>query len=162
MERLQIAKIIKPQGIHGDVKLAMFVHDLDLQNLPLFVDGKPAKVQKVYSVGGTLAAKFDIIDSRQDAENYRNKVVEVEKDAINVPAGKFLVADLIGKLAVLESGKVIGKVEGVFNFGSADIISIKSDKEVLCSHKIGLIVSVNEQKIVMNDKIFDEVAVYED
>ena len=162
MKKLEIAKILKPQGIKGDVKIALFARDINLQDLPLFVDGKECKVQKFYPVGDGYAIKLDIISSRNDAENFRGKLIEVDKDQIKIEKGKYLVDDLIGKLAVLDSGKQIGKIKSVSNFGSADVIAISGEKEILCSHKQGLIERVEAEKVVFNDKIFEEVAVYED
>ena len=162
MKKLEIAKIVKPQGIKGDVKIALFVRDINLLDTKVFVDGKECKVEKLYPVGDGYAIKLDAINSRESAEGFRGKSIEIDKDQIHVEKGKYLVDDLIGKTAVLGSGKEIGIIKSVSNYGSADVIAVSGQNQVLCSHKKGLIVSVTSQKVVLDDKIFAEVAVYED
>ncbi|MBQ8468863.1 MAG: 16S rRNA processing protein RimM [Clostridia bacterium] len=166
METFEIAKIIKPQGIKGDIKVQLFVSDFDYSNKTVFIEGKPVKIEKSYNVGGGVALKLDCINSRNEAENFRNKIICVDKNSIEVPKGKFLVADLVDKQVCLTDGKELGKIVEVLNFGSADVFLIKSvvpKHFIMASHKQGLIVSVEDSKIIFDEKIYGEVAVdYED
>lgn len=164
MEKLLIAKILKPQGIKGDVKIALIADkDFDILSLKqVYVNDKLANVQKIYSVSGNLAIKLDIINSRNDAELFRNKEIYINKSDFVLPKNKFLMVDLIGKFAHLDSGDIIGKIVDIQNFGSADVIYISGNKNVLCSHKLGLIKQVLDDKVVLDKEIFKQVAVYED
>lgn len=161
MEKLTVAKITKPQGIKGDLKIALFVRDLDLQGMQVFVEENEHVVENIYAVGNGYAIKLSGVLSVSDAESYRGKTIEIDKDKLIVPKDKYLVADLLGKTAMLASGKVVGQIASIDNFGAADVITIKANKEILCSHKKGLIVKIEGQKVVLDDKIFAEVAVYE-
>lgn len=161
---LVLAQIIKPQGIKGDVKVMMFADaDFDMRKIgEVFVDGKKTIVENAYRVAGTWALKLDIIKDVNMANEFRGKKIMIEKNQIKLQKNQFLVADLIEKPVFLQSGAKIGVIFDVENFGSADVIYIKAEKEILCSHIEGLIESVDAQKVVFNDKIFAEVAVYED
>ena len=164
MEQLLIAKILKPQGIKGDVKIALLADkDFDLSQIKhVFINGQNVTIQKVYNVSGGLAVKFDIINSRNDAELFRNKDIYIDKSDLSLPAGKYLMVDLINKLVQLDNGCNIGKIVDIQNFGSADVIYISGDKNVLCSHKLGLIKEVLDDKVVIDSEIFKQVSVYED
>ena len=164
MEKLLIAKILRPQGVKGDVKIALIADkDFDFSKIKqVFIDDTPVSVQKFYSVAGGYAIKFDVINTRNDAELYRNKEIYIDKSVFILPKGKYLMVDLIGKPAVLDSGTNIGKIVDIQNFGSADVIYITGDKNMLCSHKLGLIKQVLADKVILNEEIFRQVAVYED
>jgi len=166
MEKFEIARIIKPQGIKGDVKIHLLVPDFDIAGKTVYIDGKLTKVERAYNVGGAVAIKLDCINSRNDAENYRNKSIEIDRNEIKIPDGKYLVADLVQKQIFLDSGEFVGKLVDVLNFGSADVFVIKSNTPkhyIMCSHKVGLISSVEPDKVILNGKTYKETAVdYED
>jgi len=163
MDKITIAQILKPQGVHGDVKISVFSDDdFDFSSIKnVFVEDTPATIDKIYKVGGGYAVKLSIIESRNQAEAFRNKFIKVEKSALKLANGRFLMVDLIGKIACLDDGTELGKIVDIQNFGSADVIYISGKKNIMCSHKKGLIEKVGEN-VVLNNKIFSEVGVYED
>jgi 16S rRNA processing protein RimM len=169
MEKIEIGKIVKPQGIHGDEKVVIFADTgFDVSALKEVFVGKtkensePMKIEKCYALAGGIAIKFDKIADRNIAETYRGALVFADKSKIDKPEGSYFIADIMGKTAVLASGKVVGKIVDVQNFGSADIFYIKGQKMCLVSHKKGLICSVDKTQVVLDDNIFAEVSVYED
>ena len=164
MEQVLLAKIIKPQGIKGDVKVILFANaDFDMQSLKYaYIDEKKTLIEKAYKAGGNWVIKFDIICSVQMANEFRGKNIMIDKDQVELGEDQYLVADLIGKTAKTTMGKIIGEIYDIQNFGSADVIYIKADKEVLCSHIKGLISNVDDKFVIFDAQKFEEVAVYED
>ena len=165
MEKIEIGKIVKEQGIKGDVKVILFADEnFNFANLKtVYVNGKEAKVERVYKLNGGIGVKLDIIDSRNTAALYKNALVYALKSDLACEAGRFFIADLLGKAVELTSGEAIGKLVDVQNFGSADIFYIKTqNKQVLVSHIDGLIEKLQDDKLVLNEEKFRQVAVYED
>ena len=165
MEKIEIGKIVKEQGIKGDVKVIIFADEsFNFANLKtVYVNGQEAKVERVYQLNGGLGVKLDIIDSRNTAALYKNALVYALKSDLVCEAGRFFIADLLGKAVELTSGEAIGKLVDVQNFGSADIFYIKTqNKQVLVSHIDGLIEKLQDDKLVLNEEKFRQVAVYED
>ena len=165
MEKIIIGQIVKEQGIKGDVKVIVFADkDFDLSCLKtVFVADSEAKVQRVYKVSGGYGLKLDIINSRNEAGSYKNLYISANKADIARKENRYFIVDLIGKKAVLNSGEQIGKIVDVQNFGSADVIYIKTNgKQVLVSHLEGLIESVDGENVVLNANKFNQGAVYED
>ena len=165
MEKIEIGKIVKEQGIKGDVKVIVFA-DADFNFACLktvFVNDTEAKVERVYKLNGGLGVKLDIIDSRNTASLYKNASIFANKEDLLCKKGRYFIADLLNKEVVLSSGDAIGKLVDVQNFGSADVIYIKTNKSmVLASHIDGLIESADDEKVVVNAQKFKQVAVYED
>jgi len=59
---------------------------------------------------------------------------------------------------------VLGKVEDIDNFGASDIIFASDNSGRKFSFPIvkGLIASIENKRVVVNEKRFDEVVCYED
>lgn len=165
MDKIEIGKIVKEQGIKGDVKIILFADDdFDLGTIKsVYVNDKIANVEKVYKLNGGYGVKLDIIDSRNTASLYKNASIYVDRVNIKCKEDRYFIVDLLDKDAVLENGTIIGKITDIQNFGSADVIYIKQkDKQVLLSHINGLIETVDGKKVVLNEAKFNQVVVYED
>lgn len=165
MEKIEIGKIVKPQGVKGDVKVVLFAdNNFDFARVTqVFVENIQANIQKIYTLSdGCYGVKFDIIESRNIAESYRGKPIFVDKNKIELQSGRYFIADLIGKTAELNDGTVVGKITDIQNFGSADVIYIKGTRQVLCSHLDGLIINIADNKVVFAKEVFQRGAVYED
>lgn len=165
MEKIEIGKIVKEQGIKGDVKLILFADaDFDFSLLKkVYINNKEAMIERCYPVSGGLGVKFDIINSRNLAGTFKNALVYADKQDIECKQDRFFIADLINKTVYLDDGEIIGKLVDVQNFGSADVIYIASnEKDILVSHIDGLIEKVDGAKVVFNAEKFNQVAVYED
>ena len=163
---IEIGKVVKAQGIKGDVKVfPMTDDDFDFLGLESVVlDGITYNVQKVYALKGCWGIKLSGIDTCNDAEALKNKQMYITKDQFVLPEGRWLIEDLIGRPVALTTGKVIGTIADINNFGSADVIAINNDgRECLCSHKEGLIKHIDELgRVIFDAKIFSEVAIYND
>ena len=165
MEKIEIGKIVKEQGIKGDVKVIVFADDnFDFSTLKtVYVKGIEAKVERVYKLSGGIGVKLDIIDSRNTASLYKNTSIFANREDLKCPDNRYFVADLLNKQVVLDTQEKIGKLVDVQNFGSADIFYVKTEqKQVLISHIDGLIESVDGDKVVLNAQKFRQVAIYED
>lgn len=164
MDKIEIGKIVKAQGIRGDVKVIVFADDsFNFSSIKqVYVNNTIAKVEKIYSVSGGYGVKLDIITSRNQAEEFRNCSVYVDKESINIESGRFFIADLIGKTVVLSTGETLGKITDIQNFGSADVFYISNNgKQILCSHIEGLIKELKDENLVLNAEVFKRVGIYE-
>lgn len=164
MEKIEIGKIVKEQGIKGDVKIILFADaDFDFSLLKkVYINGQEAHIQKTYAVSGGIGVKFDIIDSRNSAGNYKNALIYSDKNDILCKKNRYFIADLLNKMVQTNNGDQLGKLVDIQNFGSADVLYISGDKQILVSHVDGLIENVDDAKIVLDEQKFRQVAVYED
>ena len=162
MEKLCIGKIVKPQGLKGEMKV---LPDTDVPAVfsnvkTVFIDGKPHSVLHFVFRLGFAYLQIEGVDKIEDAENFRNKKVFVEKSVFeNMGEENYLVADLIGMELFDETGKQAGVVEDVENWGSTDILIVRADGrayQVPFLKEIFLNVNVKAKLITISKKHFNE------
>ena len=127
---LEIAKILTTHGLNGVVKLQSFCENPDdIFGYTLYdFNGEkmPCKKVGLTSKKDVFLAKFDNIDSIDEARNYRNTTLFVKKDDLNNADDSVIyLNDLIGMTVV--SANKTGKITGFSNYGAGDIVDIKWD-----------------------------------
>ena len=125
-----VGKIIKPQGIKGEVKILPAVDIPAIFNgkHPLFVEKCAMKIEHATFRLGYGYVKFAEIADRNVAEKFRNKNVFVTKEEFKkVSADDFLIDELVGSVLFDENGAMVGQIMGVTDYGFDDIIIIKEE-----------------------------------
>lgn len=163
-----VGKIVKPQGIKGEVKIEPMVADNNLfQNFQdVLIDGKTFTIKSARVHQGFVYLAFNEVHDRNSSEALRGKMVEVSKHELpNLENDFYYIADLEGCEIFFEDGEKFGKIYDVQNFGASDVLFIKSgSEEVLCPFlkKVFVEVDVHSKKIIANKKLFLEVTQSED
>lgn len=127
MSKIQIAKILRPHGVKGAVKVSVNLPDIPFS---LFKDvylGKnyvPSKITKIMPLNGFYSIMLNTIKTCDEAETYRNQPIYVERDDYSVFDDLVLSSDYIGVEVKTKEGKYIGVIVDIDNYGSADILSI--------------------------------------
>ena len=166
MEKLVIAEVLKPQGIRGELKIKTFTdYPEDVKAFKtLYIDDTPYKILS-FRVGADGFAYVGLrgIPDRNAAELFRGKKVEgARDDAPALEEGQYYIIDIIGLSCETETGEVLGTVKDVSNL-SSDVYTIeKAGKSVLFPAVKGVIkkVDLDNKKLIVDKKIFDEIAVY--
>ena len=165
---ITLGKIVRPHGVKGDVKVILSLNDLSFFFIfdVVYINNQPYTIQNVKQVSDGIALKLEGINSMNDAENYRNKDVCVERKYLpQLEENEFYAEDLIGCTLYFENNKEVGKIFDIQNYGATDILVIKDGtEEYLCPFLNNLIVDADltNKKIVINKKAFLEVVDYED
>ena len=124
---IQIAKILRPHGVKGAVKVSVNLPDIPFSLFKKVYLGKnriPSKIVKIMPLNGFYSVMLDTIKSCDEAETYRNQPIYVEREDYSVFDDMVLMSDYIGVEVKTKDGKYIGVVVDVDNYGSADILSI--------------------------------------
>lgn len=130
MQFVCVGKIIKPQGIKGEVKI------LPLIDIPAIFNGKHAlyieKQETPFKTAtyrlGYAYVLFEEIPDRNAAEKYRNKKVYITREEFDkISVDDFLIEDLIGTLIFDENNELIGQIMDVTDYGFDDILIIKEN-----------------------------------
>ncbi|MDR1498801.1 MAG: ribosome maturation factor RimM [Rickettsiales bacterium] len=125
-----MGKILSTHGLDGNVKLLSFCSNPeDIFNYNLF-DGKGNEM-KCHRVGSTskrdiFLAKFEDINSMDEAKKYKNSELFVEKGSLEpTETDEVYVNDLIGMR--VDDGKRFGTIENFYNYGASDTIEVLWD-----------------------------------
>ena len=139
-KRLEIGQIVNTFGIKGEVKVVPFTDDINRFDDLEKVYVKTKKESKLYKVENTryhknmVLLKFEGINNPEDAELLKNSFLEVDReDAIPIEEGTYFIVDLIGLDVYTDDGKLLGKVEDIYNTGANDIYVVKDElgKQIL-------------------------------
>ena len=120
-----LAVIIGAHGVGGEVRLKLFAENADsVRAHKSFNDG--ALTLKSLRDGNSIIARFAEIPDRTAAERLRGTELTVPRDALPpLGEGEYYHADLIGLPAVSTTGKDLGCVVAIENFGAGDVIEIE-------------------------------------
>ncbi|MBN1281608.1 MAG: 16S rRNA processing protein RimM [Alphaproteobacteria bacterium] len=126
--KILVGKIVAPQGLRGEVRVQTFTSDpSDLKNLKI----ENMNLQFIRSAGTDVAiCKIYGINDRNDAEKLRGTELFIDRQSLpELPQGEYYQTDLIG-MTVMVSGKEIGKVSSIQNFGAGDILELESGEMI--------------------------------
>lgn len=130
---LETGKITGTHGLKGEVRVQPwadspeFLSEFDeiyLDKGARKLEIKAARVHK-----NMLIMKIDGVDTIDDAEKLRNKVLYINREDVELEDGAYFIQDLIG-LEVLdnESGEKIGTLADVSVTGANDVYHVKNDE----------------------------------
>ena len=159
---IEIAKIVKPQGIKGEVKARPLTNVLSVFKglKTASVDGVERKIKSISLRQGFIYVLFEGVTTRNDAENLRNKTICIPKDILESVKGEdFLIDDLIGMTLYDLDGNYVGQIVDVENYGAGDILIIESEGRDLEVPYLKKVFITKGDKLVVDRKAFDEVAI---
>jgi len=155
-EMVPIGKVLKTQGIKGELKIFPYVDFLEhIDKLDaLFIDDKEFRVQNVRAQKDFFIVKLEGIESINDGELFRGELIKIPKERLRkLSPGEFFWHDLIGMTVVDEEGRSYGKIKSIFPTGSNDVFVIESgDKEILLPAIKDVVrkVALQEKKIIIH------------
>lgn len=165
--KIEIGKIVKAQGINGEVKSACFVDEVNqLKHVKTaYIEGRAYEVVSLRGSGEFFFMRFAGVDTRNDAEELRGKTIYADKNEVDLADDRYFIDDLVG-CGVYLDGNEIGQVTEVLQYGSADVFVCKATcgndfsfpflKDAVAS------VDVDDKRINVQSKRFAEVVCYED
>ena len=160
-EKLEIGQIVNTFGIKGFVKIYPYVDDItrfdDLKTVYISTKKQETEleIEEIKYQKNMVLAKFKGIDTVENAEKLRNSYVKIDrKDAIKLEEGQYFIVDLIGLEVYTDEGKLLGKVDDIYNTGANDIYVVKDElgKQILLPGIKDVIKEVNldNEKIIVH------------
>lgn len=162
---LIVAKILKPHGIRGAVKIQPLIDD-DMpfsifRNVFLGDTLKPAKITNVTRLNNAYAVALDCITDTATAETYRNQLISIDRNEYaEYFKDTLLVADLLGAEVSYEDGSILGYIVNVEQYGSADVLTINANGVTYQIPFVHDIIWQNDKGgFTVNKTRFDEVKI---
>lgn len=162
---LTAGKVLKTHGIRGEVKVQSYMDSLaSFKDISVvFIKSKEYEVTSVKYIGDFCILKLKGIDTVEEAELFRNCEIGIDREELPLPDGRYYIVDLIG-CEVFAGEKSIGKLSDVLQYSSTDVYSVTGEKNVMFPLADGVFIDadIKNKKIFIDERRFDEVAVYED
>jgi 16S rRNA processing protein RimM len=125
MDYVTIGKIVRPQGIKGEVKVLPLTDDPErfCRLKKVFInDGEAVGVLRCRITNGDVFLYLEGVLDRNQAETLRGADIKIRAaDKIKLPAGRYFISDLIGCDVAFEDGQKIGAVADILQYGAADV-----------------------------------------
>ncbi len=165
MDTITIAKVLKPQGVKGELKLEVYMQDdAFYKGLKEVIIGNTThEVEHCVVRQGFGYITIKGLTDRTQAENFRGKILKVTRD--NGPTlneHEYLVEDMLGMRVVDDNGVELGNIKDIEQYGAADVYVVYGRQGVFSFPFIkSLIVSVDydTRTLTVDSKVLEEVRV---
>jgi 16S rRNA processing protein RimM len=132
MARVCLGQIGAAHGVRGEVRLRSFTAEpaAIAHYGPLETeDGRIFHIESMRPAKDHFVARFSGVADREAAERLANIKLYVPRERLPAPAepDEFYYADLVGLAVVDRSGRRIGTVVAIHNFGAGDLIELRPD-----------------------------------
>ena len=130
---IETGKITGTHGIRGEVRVQPWSDSPDfLTSFKfLYLDGEGTRkivVKAARAHKNMVLMKLDGVDTIEQAEAFRNKIVYINRDDANLPKGSHFIEDLLGcKVYDSQSGDFLGELCDVSKTGANDVWHIKGE-----------------------------------
>ena len=128
MDKLSILKVLKPQGLKGELKCLPLTERAEVFDglTKAFCDGKEVRIISSKYRLGFVYIYVENVNSIEDAEKWRGKEFFVDKEQFGtLDENTFFIDELEGLEVFDLEGNFVGNVLGVENYGATDILEIK-------------------------------------
>ena len=159
-----LAAISGAVGVTGEVRLKLFGEGVDTLKKHKSFNGGTLTLKTIRSDNkGGAVARFAEITDRNEAEKLRSTVLEVARDALPpLGDGEYYHADLIGLPAISASGKTLGTVVAIENYGASDVIEVerlaqdgKSGQRFMVPMNSDAVPDWSDERLVISDDFAD-------
>jgi 16S rRNA processing protein RimM len=158
-EYIETGKIVGTHGVRGGLRVQPWCDTPEFlcQFKTLFLKEQSAynsvKVKSSKAHGNVVIMELDGVNSMDDAENLRGKVLFIKRKDLKLEEDQYLISDLIdSNVYDADSDELIGKISDVSKTGANDVWHINKDgKEYLIPVIDDVVINVNidENKVVI-------------
>jgi 16S rRNA processing protein RimM len=153
-EYLEAGKIVTTHGIRGEVKIMPYTDTPELlcefDRLFMGKDKAEIYIDRARVAKNMVIAKIEGIDTVEAAEKYRNKVLFMHRDDLELDEDTYFIQDLIDmEVKDADSGFVYGKITDVLQNGANDVYVIKGDREYLVPAIPDVVISTDIDSNIM-------------
>lgn len=153
-EYLEAGKIVTTHGIRGEVKIMPYTDTPELlcefDRLFIGKDKAEIYIDRARVAKNMVIAKIEGVDTVEAAEKYRNKVLFMHRDDLELDEDTYFIQDLIDmEVKDVDSGFVYGKITDVLQNGANDVYVIKGDREYLVPAIPDVVISTDIDSNIM-------------
>ena len=145
---LELGKIVNTHGIRGEVKIQPWCDEPELfdELEYLFIEGEKYNIVRNRFHKTCQIVQLENVNSIDDAERFKNKIVYINRDDLELPEGRYYIADIEGLTVKEQDGRILGVVDEIIKTGSNDVYSLKdtfNKKPVLIPVIEGVVLETN-------------------
>ena len=137
---LQAGKIVGTHGVRGTLRVLPWCDSVEIlcsfKNLYLNNGEIALNVISAKSHGNVALISFDGINTIEEAEKFRNKVLYINRNDYKMPDGAYFIEDILGMQVYDNNKKYLGVLSDVSSTGANDVWHIKNESKEFLIPKI--------------------------
>ncbi|MDE6520369.1 MAG: ribosome maturation factor RimM [Ruminococcus sp.] len=153
-EYLEAGKIVTTHGIRGEVKIMPYTDTPELlcefERLFMEKSHNEVYIEKSRAFKNMVIAKIEGIDTVEDAEKLRNKILYMHRDDLELDENTYFIEDLIDmEVKDADTDFVYGRIADVLQTGANDVYVIKGEREYLIPAIPDVVISTDIDNNIM-------------
>jgi len=131
LEFVTIGEVVAPRGNRGQLKVKVLTDfpQRFAPNATIYVNRKPMTIDNTIWHKGMAIIEVHTIDSLEDAERLRGKMVEIPESQVKpLPEGQYYHFQLIGLEVWTTTEKLLGEITDILTAESNDNYVVSGDK----------------------------------
>jgi 16S rRNA processing protein RimM len=144
-----IARVLKPWGVHGELKLEVLTGFPDqlgrLKRVYLGDEAVQHDVVRFRRHGDELLLQLADVRDRNGAEPLRGQLVQITREeAVPLQAGQFYEHQIVGLSVVTADGQALGQVVEVLSTGANDVYVVQGPRgEILLPARVEVVRAID-------------------
>lgn len=165
--KVLVGKIVKPQGLKGELKIYPQDTNLDIykniKNVYIENDINSVKILHKSLRMGFVYLLLQGISNRDIAEKYRNKKVYVDDSEIVLSENTYYTDKLLNMEVVDTTGKYVGIIVDIESYGAADVLTILQEdkREYKIPFLTSIVINISKNNVIIDKKKYDEAKICE-
>ena len=153
-EYLEAGKIVTTHGIRREVKIMPYTDTPELlcefERLFMEKSHNEVYIEKSRVFKNMVIAKIEGIDTVEDAEKLRNRILYMHRDDLELDENTYFIEDLIGmEVKDADTDFVYGRISDVLQTGANDVYVIKGEREYLIPAIPDVVISTDIDNNIM-------------
>ena len=157
-DMVTLGEIVRPHGVRGEVKLRSFTEDpcaIAAYGALVTERGERVALKNVRVAHDHVIARIEGVTDRDAAERLKGRKLQIDRAALPEPEDddEVYAADLEGLAVMDETGRVIGEVAAVQNYGAGDLIEIAlpgTKRTALLPFSDDVVIEIGDEAIVID------------
>lgn len=128
-----IGVVVAPHGVRGTLRVRALGSGRHLRkDTEPVVSGVRRRISDAKQTPKGFLLDLRGIDSRSDADSLRGEELFLDRSELDAPEeGEVYVADLVGLIAVNDTGEVLGTVEDTFETAAHEVLVVRRENDDL-------------------------------
>ena len=130
---LEAGQIVNTHGVRGEVRIQPWADEAAFLTRfrRFYIDGKAVKVDACRVHKSLCIAALEGVDDVNAAMTLKGKIIFINRDEANLPAGTVFLQDIFGAKVVTEDGTEVGVLTDVLPAPAASVLVVKGEREIL-------------------------------
>lgn len=133
-EFLEIGKFVGTHGVRGMVRIQPWSDNgaFLAQFKKFYLENGKVKIEmsKITPHGNVVIAQINGVDTIEQAEAFRDKILYIKRNDARLPEGRFFISEIIGaRVYDADTNALLGTLADVSSTGANDVWHIKNNKK---------------------------------